>query len=201
MSLPRVLRASACIGVKPLLASTRAARCCDGPRTLRASQKPMHQNGPARGAVEQPQRTDHDGRPGIAAAAGREASKWNHGCTRYYVANATRLACTANQTVIPAKAGTYAAWVPAFAGMTILCGVCYIMPCASVVPFACSPCRVSHPAPRAFSPRCAARPHAPVAMARAALPTVSPSVQRDDGETRHGPARPIIRLTSDSNMC
>ncbi len=47
----------------------------------------------------------------------------------------------ANHTVIPAKAGTYAAWVPAFAGMTcfrgdddafagmtILCGVCYIMP-------------------------------------------------------------------------
>ena len=48
---------------------------------------------------------------------------------RYYVANATWLACIANHTVIPAKAGTYAAWVPAFAGMTILCGVCYIMPC------------------------------------------------------------------------
>jgi tetratricopeptide (TPR) repeat protein len=47
---------------------------------------------------------------------------------RYYVANATWLACIANHTVIPAKAGTYAAWVPAFAGMTILCGVCYIMP-------------------------------------------------------------------------
>ncbi len=39
----RVLRTSACICVKPLLASTRAARCCDGPRTLRASQNPMHQ--------------------------------------------------------------------------------------------------------------------------------------------------------------
>ncbi len=48
---------------------------------------------------------------------------------RYYVANATWLACIANHTVIPAKTGTYAAWVPAFAGMTILCGVCYIMPC------------------------------------------------------------------------
>ncbi len=48
--------------------------------------------------------------------------------TRHYAANATWLACTANHTVIPAKAGTYAAWVPAFAGMTILCGVCYIMP-------------------------------------------------------------------------
>ena len=47
---------------------------------------------------------------------------------RHYVANATWLACIANHTVIPAKAGTYAAWVPAFAGMTILCGVCYIMP-------------------------------------------------------------------------
>jgi len=32
----------------------------------------------------------------------------------------TWLACTANHTVIPAKAGTYAAWVPAFAGMTML---------------------------------------------------------------------------------
>jgi hypothetical protein len=39
---------------------------------------------------------------------------------RYYVANATWLACIANHTVIPAKAGTYAAWVPAFAGMTML---------------------------------------------------------------------------------
>jgi hypothetical protein len=48
---------------------------------------------------------------------------------RHYVANATWLACIANHTVIPAKAGTYAAWVPAFAGMTMLCGVCYIMPC------------------------------------------------------------------------
>ena len=55
---------------------------------------------------------------------------------RHHVANATWLACIANHTVIPAKnhtvipakAGTYAAWVPAFAGMTILCGVCYIMP-------------------------------------------------------------------------
>ena len=46
---------------------------------------------------------------------------------RHYVANATWLACIANHSVIPAKAGTYAAWVPAFAGMTILCGVCYIM--------------------------------------------------------------------------
>ena len=51
--------------------------------------------------------------------------------------NATWLAYIANHTVIPAKAGTYAAWVPAFAGMTILCGVCYIMPnfftmCATV---------------------------------------------------------------------
>ena len=47
---------------------------------------------------------------------------------QHHVANATWLACIANHTVIPAKAGTYAAWVPAFAGMTILCGVCYIMP-------------------------------------------------------------------------
>jgi hypothetical protein len=39
----RVLRASACICVKPWLASPRAARCCGGPRTLRASQDPMHQ--------------------------------------------------------------------------------------------------------------------------------------------------------------
>ena len=56
---------------------------------------------------------------------------------RHYVANATWLACTANHTVIPAKAGTYAAWVPAFAGMTILCGVCYIMPgmCALVIAY------------------------------------------------------------------
>jgi len=38
---------------------------------------------------------------------------------RHYVANATWLACIANHTVIPAKAGTYAAWVPAFAGMTV----------------------------------------------------------------------------------
>ena len=44
------------------------------------------------------------------------------------VANAIWLACIANHTVIPAKAGTYAAWVPAFAGMTILCGVRHIMP-------------------------------------------------------------------------
>ena len=35
--------------------------------------------------------------------------------SRHYVANATWLACIANHTVIPAKAGTYAAWVPAFA--------------------------------------------------------------------------------------
>jgi hypothetical protein len=28
---------------KPLLASTRTSLCCDGPRTLRASQDPMHQ--------------------------------------------------------------------------------------------------------------------------------------------------------------
>ncbi len=48
--------------------------------------------------------------------------------SRHYVANAIWLACIANHTVIPAKAGTYAAWVPAFAGMTILCGVRHIMP-------------------------------------------------------------------------
>ena len=40
-------------------------------------------------------------------------------CLRYYVANAAWLACIANHTVIPAKAGTQAAWVPAFAGMTV----------------------------------------------------------------------------------
>jgi hypothetical protein len=34
---------------------------------------------------------------------------------RYYVANAAWLACIAIHTVIPAKAGTYAAWIPAFA--------------------------------------------------------------------------------------
>jgi hypothetical protein len=39
----RVLRASSVICVKPLLASPPAALCCDGPRTLRASQHPMHQ--------------------------------------------------------------------------------------------------------------------------------------------------------------
>ena len=48
--------------------------------------------------------------------------------SRHYVANATWPACDASHTVIPAKAGTHAAWVPAFAGMTGLCGVCYIMP-------------------------------------------------------------------------
>ena len=48
------------------------------------------------------------------------------GKLRDHVANATWLAWIANHTVIPAKAGTYAAWVPAFAGMTILCGVCYV---------------------------------------------------------------------------
>jgi hypothetical protein len=42
----RVLRASACICVKPLLASPRAAHCCDGARLLRASQHPMHLSRP-----------------------------------------------------------------------------------------------------------------------------------------------------------
>ncbi len=49
----RVLRTSACICVKPLLASPRAGRCCDGPRLPRASQNPMHRE---RFPAETPQR-------------------------------------------------------------------------------------------------------------------------------------------------
>jgi hypothetical protein len=63
-------------------------------------------------------------RPGAAACGGglRPICEYQRHplLIRYYVANATWLACIANHTVIPAKAGTYAAWVPAFAGMTIL---------------------------------------------------------------------------------
>jgi len=77
MSHPRVLRASACIGVKPLLASTRAARCCNGPRTLCGSQKPMHQNGPARWAAEHAHRTGHDG--GRVTAGRRICSRFRRG--------------------------------------------------------------------------------------------------------------------------
>ena len=40
LSHPRVLRTSACICVKPLLASPRAARCCDGPRIAARQPKP-----------------------------------------------------------------------------------------------------------------------------------------------------------------
>jgi hypothetical protein len=61
------------------------------------------------------------GAGGLGVAVARASS-------RHYVANATWLACIANHTVIPAKAGTHASWVPAYAGMTILCGVCHIMP-------------------------------------------------------------------------
>jgi len=47
---------------------------------------------------------------------------------RHYLANATWPAFGAIHTVIPAKARAHAAWVLAFAGMTILGGVCYVTP-------------------------------------------------------------------------
>ena len=46
-----------------------------------------------------------------------------------------------------------------------------------------------------------ARPHAPEAVTQPALPAISPSVQRDDGETRPAAGRAIIQLTIGSNVC
>ena len=113
--------------------------------------------------------------PGGSAEVPGKASKWNRRCTPMGMGRSPARAFRAEPSR-PRLTSSAAALGPAH-------------PCASVVHVFLLALPHVAPCPRAFSSRCAARPHAPEKLPGPPPPVVSRSGQRDDGETHPGLGR------------
>ena len=153
--------------------------------------EPMHQNRTARWAAEQ-----LAGRITTAGGAAQkrqagQARQWNHRCTPMHTdgPESGMLVRSQTQPAVPGEQGRRVGPAPS----VCICVHLWFHFLAALPRAAPCPKR-SRIALRGKTP-------CTCAVARPAPPAASPSVQRDDGETRPRPARPIFRLTTAANIC
>ncbi len=159
----------------PHKAQALGARWSNAGRPVAWRQEPMHQNGPARWAAEQPA-----GRITTAggAAQKRQAGKQENGtadarrCTQMGWGPACSFGAKPNRQCLVSKA----------VALVRIPSVCirvhlwfHISCCLAACRNFLLPCHVPHPAPRALGSRCSARPHAPARLPGRRCPPSHPA--------------------------